>query len=249
MGDVTVYFGGICTHIRTPNTPQGVAHRVVLVNGVVNTTINEHAIASHVAAVEFSADDLLSASNIRLPEPIDGKISWQVGGARLTIANASPVGLSYSSNWSTCIPSLTQLTPNAGSLSAQVVDASDQLLASCYFDVNDGVFNAGTDNSRAAIAVLQCAVDGDDPVISAESFVWGSGSFTLRSGAAVHVTNFGSGPGKDSAYDFLLHYRVLQSIPPDARVPLGTGGCPPLNVQLVPKPLDVGPGCSNSAYP
>ena len=247
MGDLTIYFGGICTHVVAPYTPEGVAHRVVLVNGVMQTMINGYLIASHVATLDFSADDLLS-STLRMPEPISGRISWQVGGVHLTVANASGP-LSYSPNWSTCIPSLTHLTPNAGALSTQVVDAEDQLLASCYFDVNNGTFDAGVDSSQSAIAVLRCTVDDDSPVVSAESFVWGNGTFTLRSGAAVHVTNLGSGATADGPNDFLLHYRVLESIPADARVPYTTGGCSRLSVEVVTKNVDAGPGCSNSNYP
>jgi hypothetical protein len=253
MGSLTTHFVGLCTHIQAPLIT-GVPHRCVLVNGVIPSNINDHALATHVATLSMQAGDIISSeTTLRLPPANESNIVvWQIDGASLKISNSLPIppnGLNYMPPYFGCIPSLTALTPGLGPLSSSMINDGDQLQASCYFDVDSGTFDAGATLANSAMAVLTSEVSGDSAIITATSFVWGTGTITIKSGAEIHVTNFGVGPNADSSFDFLLQYRVFHSLPSNAGVPNLLGGCVPITAAWGGYPDDAGPGCSNSNYP
>jgi len=252
MGSLTTHFVGLCTHIQAPLVT-GVPHRCVLVNAMIPSVINSQALATHMATLSMQASDIIpSGTTLRLPPPNEtDTVVWQIDGATLQISNSlaiPPNGLNYTPTYFGCIPSLTALTPGLGPLSSPMVNGGDPLQASCYFDVDNGTFDAGATPARSAMAILTSEVSGDSATITASSFVWGTGTITIKSGAEIHVTNFGVGPNSDSPFDFLLQYRVFQSLPLNAGVP-SLGGCSPITPAWGGYPADAGPGCSNSNYP
>jgi hypothetical protein len=252
MAGLTTYFYGICAHVRKQDLT-GVPHRVVLVNGMMQSMINKQTIPSHIAMLHFSAADVVDTT-LTLPPPDErGFIALQLGGAVLTISNdvaVEPKGLNYDTSYSV-IPSLTALTPDCPPASPEVIDGRNPTLASCYFNVNHGTFYGELADGGAAVAKLVSVLDGPNAVINAGSFVWGTGTITLKGDSELFVSNLGAGVASDSDSDFLLQYRILVMIPPNAGVPPPTTVLAPTTARLHPPSTgnDVGPGCSNTNYP
>jgi hypothetical protein len=117
-----------------------------------------------------------------------------------------------------------------------------------HFDAA-GKFWGGVDEHGASVACLDVVTDGD-PVLRLLHFR-GNGiprDITLPDGAMIQLENVGPGSGKgDADHDFLLNFKIAQSIPVDARWPTD-----PMTCQRIAVPFSgntVGPGCSNSNYP
>lgn len=239
MGNLTVYFVGVCTHLRE-FTSRETEHRVVLINAREGKEINGRKIVRHDATLRY-----LDPQGTPQHEPLNG--------VRITIKNPSTTGLVYDKSFFTCIPRLTAYAPNVMSLSLDVAKGHDPNLAAAYFDVTAGRFIAGADSNDASVAVLNIPTDGD-PILSIEHFpTHPAGAITkeipLPPNAHIQLENVGPGRAQgDGPHDFLLNLLVAQVIPPDATWPTTRADCK-LDV-AVPFPSNtVDPGCSNSNYP
>jgi hypothetical protein len=252
MGEITVYFIGICTHMQWPEELGGrprFLHRVVLVNGVEPRLINERPIPGHHATLRIAADDLVVArTHAQASE--DEIITWKLSGTTIEIANATGK-LSYDASYECCIPHLKALTPDLPPPSTSVVVDAQPHEASCYFEVNAGLMRAGLVASGAAVAVLTVTTKDDFPILRLSGFSGGEPQdIVLRSGARIAVSNVAQ-THYDEDNDFLLHYKTAEYIPANARVPIEAARCcTPLPQERVIDPqMDVGPGCSNSNFP
>jgi len=234
MGELTIYFVGICTHVE--NQIEGVPHRVVLVHEEKSVVINRHTIHSHMPGIQLRPRDVLAGS---LPSSVLRQV--------LHVANARGDAPSYDSLYRSAIPSLGELAGGRLKLDERVVTAKEHP-ATMYFDVKHGRFSACRVPHEASGAVLRIETEGDPQLIltpmdgDREAV-----KIDLRSGAVVTIHNGAFGAQDHVDADFLLHYKIMERIPSRARFPrkpMGEGLpiLPDLEVEL-------GPGCSNSNYP
>jgi len=239
MGNLTVYFAGVCTHLRE-FTSRETEHRVVLINAREGKEINGRKIVGHEATLRY-----LDPQGTPQHEPLNG--------VRITIKNPSHTGIVYDKSFFTCIPRLTTHAPKVMSLSLDVAKGHDPNLVAAYFDIPAGRLIAGADSNDASVAVLNIATDGD-PILSIEHFPThpaGPRTTELLLPPNAHIQLENVGPGRaqgDGPHDFLLNLLVAQVIPPDATWPTTRADCK-LDVALPFPSNTVDPGCSNSNYP
>jgi hypothetical protein len=246
MGTLTVYFVGICTHLRE-FTSREVEHRVVLINGRGGKTINGNEIVGHEASLRY-----LDA---------DGKPQKEsLNGVHITV-NAVDPKVVYDRSFFTCIPRLTAFAPSLPSLGMDAAQGRDANLAAAYFDAA-GRFVAGADANDASVAVLN-VVTQDPPTLTLANFDGTSRPpIELPDGAEIQIENVGPGKGGgDQTHDFLLNFLVAQNIPTDASWPTKRAHCYvcrtssdptsscKLDVRLPFPGNTVDVGCSNSNYP
>lgn len=252
MGTITIYFIGICTHMReVVSALPGLRHRTVLVNGRVPREINGNPVPSHVPRLCIAPSDLMVNGVGAKDTCPEGLLEWDLRGARVEIANAVGEEVHYEDSYDCCIPHLAVLTPDLPPPSKEVVLAGDPDKASCYFDASSGVFSAGYVANGAATAVLKVETR-DMPIVRVHKFGGAdTDEFRLRDGAEIALTNVGAELGEDDSNDFLLHYETAQSIPANAGIPMNIAPCcKKLAPSYVINPkLSVGPGCSNSDFP
>ena len=231
MGNLRVFFVGICSHLRE-NTSRETEHRVVMINAAQDQEINGHKILAHEAKLRVPAEKPRSL-------PLDG--------VRLRVLNASSPDVAYTDSFFTCIPRATSFAPNLPALAPEVVRGRDPELVAAYFDAA-GRFSAGVDANGASVAILDVATVGD-PILWIESFRDAHiEDIHLPNGAAIQIENLGPGADGDADHDFLLNFKIARSIPADAAWPTAPAGCG-LGVELPFPSNTVGPGCSNSNYP
>lgn len=239
MSSATVYFVGICTHLRE-YTSREIEHRVVLVNARDGKEINEKKIVGHEASLRY-----LDAGGTHQRERLEG--------VRISIRNASTAGVIYTDSFFSCIPRVTAYAPGIKSLAPEVAKGHDPNLVAAYFDVAAGRFIGGADPHGAAVAVMNVSTDGD-PILVIENFPGHAGGkatreIVLPADAHIQIENVGPGRAQgDGPHDFLLNFLIAQSIPQDATWPTTRAGCK-LDVTLPFPSNTVDPGCSNSNYP
>lgn len=252
MGEITVFFIGICTHMQWPEqfgAEPGFRHRVVLVNGSEPRLINDKAIPAHRATLSIAADDLVVARAHAKADP-DQIIEWNLGGATIEIANATGA-LTYDASYECCVPHLKVLTPDLPPPSTQVVTDALPLEASCYFEVTSGVMGAGLVANGAAVSVLTVTTTDEFPIVRLRGFEGEAAQdVPLRNGARIALSNVAHGH-YDEDDDFLLHYKTAEYVPKNARVPGEPARCCGALPQerIINPELNVGPGCSNSNFP
>lgn len=230
---LTVNFTGICTHITSDTQ-----HRVVLVHAEDGASINSAKIPPHVPLLRINPDDILNVDGWLYglqPTPRDGM--WIMRGVQLHLDGIVDAVYTHEPSYAD-VPRLKSLTPTAPLLSDDVVKNGQ---AACYFDITGGHLSASKTKHGAVSTVLSVATT-DKPALGVRCF-WNdtSRSISLRPGASIHIEHTGVTLG-DSDLDFLLHYRVLTSIPPNAAVP-------PSTKTQDRDPGDITSGCSNSQYP
>lgn len=252
MGEITVYFVGICTFMQdVEGSASGLRRRVVLVNARIPQKINDTAIPPHIPTLRIAAGDL-EVNGVTPTTSGSCVLEWELHGSKIEIANA--VGnLEHDESFECCIPHLKALTPDLGEPSPSVVLGAESEEASCYFDLTAGQLSAGLISEGAAVSVLQVRTAGD-PVLRVQRFrTEQAQEFHLRSGTHIAIMNVGrEGIAGDDATDFLLHYNVAESIPENAAVPTTPATCckPLVPSYIVPSgQLGVGPGCSNASFP
>ena len=253
MGEITIYFVGICTFMQdVEGALPGFSRRVVLVNARVPRVINGYAIPPHIPSLRIAANDLV----------VDGEpprtrtatiLEWELHGCRLEVADAIRK-LEHDASFECCIPHLKKLTPDLGPPSAAMVIAAEPQRASCYFELTAGTLSAGLIANGAAVTALNVRTSTESPVLRLRRFHTGEPQeFQLRSGAEVAIMNVGAeGEKSDGDSDFLLHYEVAEHIPPDAVIPQSPAPCCSKLQQsyIIPNGgLGIGPGCSNSNFP
>lgn len=234
MGQLTIYFYGVCTHFNRAKSVTALPHRVVLVEASKGARIHKKRIPPHEA--------VLCAGRVREP----------LTGATVTVENVTSP-LAYDSSYGNCIPSLSVLTPEPLAANLDVTMAEDRTRAAAHVDIHGGTFYGGTtrlpDGSPGAATawvVMQTATDR--PTLIIDPFGPEDGKrIELENDAKVLIAHVGV-EGRDSEYDFLLHLKIAKKMPRTMRVP-GASRCPPVDVPYCDDVTTVGPGCSNSNYP
>jgi len=229
---VTVTFTGICTHVKIDTF-----HRVVLVHAEDGAHINGAKIPPHVPTLAIDPGDILNVDGwLYGLQPTQRDGVWVLRGVQLSLEGLAEAV--YVDETHTDVPRLKILTPDAPLPSDDVVRNGR---AACYFDIPTGKLSASTTEHGAVSTALTVATT-DKPGLRVKCF-WNQESrlISLRPGAKIHIEHTGVTLG-DSDRDFLLHYRVLASIPADAAVPAKSKIRPDV-------PGTLSSGCSNSAYP
>lgn len=234
MGEITVYFVGICTHLR--EVVDGVPHRVVLVHEEQDVSINGYRIRSHKPYFGLERGEVVSGELPREPRRVV-----------LSIENGAGDPPSYDDDYDCAIFSLQRLVDRVLPLNRGVAIQRAKP-ASVYFDVANGDFTAGLIPGGATAAKLTVETAGN-PVISIAPMDGGNPSLVeLTSGSVLIIQNDAGALSAHHDADFLLHYHIVESIPPDARFPEKPPNCPGLEVFPIPV-NELGAGCSNSNYP
>jgi hypothetical protein len=253
MGEITVYFVGICTFMQDIEKQlPGVRRRVVLVNAREPQVINGITIPPHIPTLRIAASDL-EVNGVAATTENGCVLQWELNGCKLEIVDVEG-GLQHDATFECCVPHLKVLTPDADGISVPVVLAGKPEQSSCYFDLTAGQLSAGLVAAGAAVSVLTVNTQSDSPVLRVQQFrTENIQEFRLRSGAQIALVNVGEeGMAGDDQNDFLLHYKVVESIPANAAVPQQAAPCcnpVPDNYILDGLRLGVGPGCSNSSFP
>ena len=236
MGKLTVFFVGICSHVKDGLSGE-VPHRVVLFNWNQDGVINDRPIKAHRAALRILPEDILGGGD-EVDEPLTG--------VTITVKD-TPHAPAYENDYHTCLPRLSSFVPPGPmELSDEVVRGKNANLIAAYFDA-PGTFTAGRGEKGCAITVMTVQTP-NAPVLQLESFDGAVRTIELNDEARIQVENIEPDqPGIENDWDFLVHFKIFTDIPSDAQVPRDVRGCKP--VVGIPFPATVGPGCSNSAYP
>ena len=219
---VTIQFRGVCTHLTQGTT--GVQHRVVLISEENDVTINGHTVISHQPS--------LHQGSTHFPSP---------KGRRLRIANGIGGAPSYDRTYN-LVPNLAGFAGTAAVVLDPVVTQDGGYPASVYFDVDQGAFSAAPLSEGGAIAAT-VVVQTDGPPRLEFLLFDGSPSGTpdipLSSEVSLVVSNETADLKDHQDADFLLNYLVFVSVPDGVTFPQA----------VIPRPEELGPGCSNSSYP
>jgi len=253
---ISIHFLGICTHVWWP----GMQPRVVLLNATTRITIADQEIEPHVAKLRIAAKDIVDIDGKPWPadslawlgtgEPI---VEWQLDGVRMSIKNGATAEPTQDPEHFHCIPSLQQLVPDVGPPSQAMVEDGDRTLTSCIFYVTCGNVSGGAVRKNGAVFGMLRAETNGQPQLSIAAF--GSTTpriVTLRDDAEVTITNLGATERQDGHFDFYLHYKLAQDMPPLPKAPDGTGDECVVNESSLTWPPGFGSvdaGCSNSNYP
>jgi len=225
MGKLTVSFVGVCVHL-VDNTCVDTEHRVVLINGKTRENINDHWIEPHHAKLKIPGE-----------EPL------HLDGMALSIPNAKDPDVDYDPSFKSCIPRLVHFAPDLPRLSKTMAREKQKDLAAAYFDAAGNFWAAIAEPGGASVAIMEVETNGDPVLRMAPFNANGFTDKTLPDGAEIIVENVGD---DDADYDFLLNYKIAESIPADATWPTERMRC---SSNHKAPPTNVGPGCSNSAYP
>ncbi|MBV9494469.1 MAG: hypothetical protein JOZ54_09500 [Acidobacteria bacterium] len=251
MGEISIYFVGICTFMQDfEDHVPGVRRRVVLVNARRPQVINKTMIPPHIPTLRIAASDL-EVNGVPATSSNGCVLQWELHGCKIEIADA--VGeLQHDKSFECCIPHLKVLTPNAEGIAKSVVLGAESAEASCYFDLTAGELSAGIYANGAAVAVLKVQTQNDSPVLRVKPFRTDDAQeFRLRAGAQIAIMNTGDADALgDDPNDFLLHYKVVENIPQDANIPSGPAPCcGSLPKSYILPSIGLGPGCSNANFP
>lgn len=252
MGEISVYFVGICTFMQDIEKEiSGVRRRVVLVNARAPEVINQTTIPPHIPTLRIAASDL-EVNGVPATTENGCVLQWELHGCKIEIADALG-DLKHDETFECCIPQLKILTPSADGISVPVVLAAEPERSSCYFDLTAGQLSAGLLAGGAAVAVLKARTVSDTPILRIQKFrTEDVQEFRLRSGAQIALMNVGlEGMAGDDPADFLLHYKVLENVPDNAAIPTASAPCcQPLPPSYIVSPqLGLSPGCSNASFP
>ena len=234
MGEITIYFVGICTHLQ--RVVEDVPHRVVLVHEEQDVTINGYKIRSHKPYFMLERGEVVSGELPREPRRVV-----------LSIENGTGDAPSYDDDYDCAVFSLSRLIDRNLPLN-RAVAVERARPASVYFDVDHGDFTAGFISGGATAARLTAETAGN-PAISIAPMDGGATSLVeVTSGSVLIIQNDAGALSAHHDADFLLHYNLTESIPKDAKFPEKPPQCPGLEVFPIPV-NELGPGCSNSNYP
>jgi hypothetical protein len=234
MGEITICFTGICTHLR--NLVEGIPHRVVLIHEEREVTINGVTIHSHEPFLFLGRGSVVSGTLTTSPRRVSIRVMNAIGDAP-----------SYDDDYHCAIFRLQGLTESRLTPSRAVVIEGARP-AGAYFDVERGAFSAASSPRGATAAVLVVQTDGN-PKLSITPMDGGPASkVELTSGSAIAIRNSALAASDHHEGDFLLHYKVFENIPPDTRFPTTPPDCPGLQPLPIPD-IELGPGCSNSDWP
>lgn len=231
---IKIHFVGICTHVTERNE----SHRVVLVRADNGAYLNKKKIAPHIPKLRIDPNDItrIEGEGDGL-EPTDVPGSWIIRGVAFELEGATDQSFARHSTFGD-VPRLE--SPSRPGPASQVVDGEQ---AACYFDLRSGTMRAEQAvPSRAWQAVVDVET-GPEPALKVTRF-WDrkESRFFLKPNASITLEHTGYQRG-DSDFDFLLHYRLLEDVPADAKVPKEE------KAMMKKEPGDISIGCSNSQYP
>jgi hypothetical protein len=233
---IKVQFIGICTHHHELGpSPQ---HRVVLVRADNGAYLNGNCIAPHIPKLRIDPKhvDRIEGFPYGL-EPMGEAGLWRIRGVLFELEGAVGSSVVRDPSFSD-VPRLQtdSARPNA---SHEVIHREE---AACYFDLTAGTIKT-IDTGHDAIATEVTVETDADPALRVTCF-WNRAvsRFRLKQDAVVTIEHTGYQLG-DLDADFLLHFRILETVPADAKIP------PEKKTQRNKVPGDISIGCSNSQYP
>jgi hypothetical protein len=240
MGEITIHFVGICTHLVGVSGTNA-AHRVVLVQRGEDWTVDRYTINPHDPELRLgSAGQSIYGNVVTQFQP---QVTLTIEGATL---DGPPT---YSPSYSCAIPTLGQFAGGPFTLNADVA-FNQGAPASVYFDLHEGqngIFDAVSLSGGANAVRLKMQIGEDAQLVLTP---WDSGSppltVALADGAIVNLCNE-SNPASHQDADFLLHYLVTTINFDQAAFPTAQLLCAEPLEEL--DDWDIGPGCSNSTYP
>lgn len=231
---ITIRFVGICTHITARNDN---SHRVVLVRADNGANIHGAAIPPHIPKLRIDPAEVVGIDGYPHGlEPLGPAGQWNIRGVSFKVEGATGDAVDRHQSFGDVPPLESDSRPGP---SDEVIERGQ---AACYFDLEKGVIHAIQASTGAWETEAIVETDGE-PALRVTCFWNGSVShIRLQPGATVVLEHTGY-LHAESDKDYLLHYRVLQSVPKDAKVPPG-------KKRLATwKPGDISIACSNSQYP
>jgi hypothetical protein len=239
MSTITVRFTGICTHVRFLGEGQNALHRVVLTRADHGAFLNGARIPPHIATLRIDPADIAGIDGYPYGLETLGPVgAWRLCGVTLSLEGGTGT-FTRDPNFD-LVPRLETESKVKPELSSEVTEHGQ---AACYFDLSSGHLSAvePAQKGDAINAVLQVETT-ETPGLRVTCFWNGESSLIrLRPDALIDVEHTGY-PHSESDQDFLLHYRVLVSVPEDAKVP-------PESKSTANPHGDIRVGCSNSQYP
>lgn len=240
MGHVTIQFHGVCVHVRRTqevHLPDGVVHRVVLIDGRHERKVDEHTIAPHIARVEIYGQSPEKGGIPLVSRELDRQHLWIDGAAEGIPAPHAA--------FHCAVPSLRARLPGLVIDPRVIVEGVE---AVGLFDLSGGTITAEIRHEGAGVAIFNSPAS-DGAALRIQSFAGGPAeSIKLPDTAWIVVSNVGGGSGEDHDADFLLNYLVSGFIPRHAPILKGPLPCPLTHRKVAP-PFSIGPGCSNTQYP
>jgi hypothetical protein len=228
---ITVQFTGICTHLQPPGHP---THRVHLVEARNGGWHNERKIPPHIPKLIIDPKYLKSPDqDIPGLERTDKAGTWILRGVYLDLEGTQ--GEPFRQDETCDIPHLK--TDDPGIAISNEVTLNE--MAAAYFDFEHGVLKSAT-VEEAIVGIIE--VEAASPSLHVKCFWSREESWIqLTDDAKIDIVHVGTVHG-DSDHDFLLHYRVFDSVPGDAFEPEKA-------ISKKKNPGDISIGCSNSQYP
>lgn len=229
---ITVQFTGICTHVTPPGHGK---HRVHLVEARNGAYLNEKRIPPHIPKLIIDPKYITSPDqDVPGLERTEHAGTWILRGVSLELTETS--GDAFHQDENCDIPHMS--TEDHSIAVSSEVTLNEQVAA--YFDFEHGVLKS-TKVEEAIVGVVEVETSAT-PALHVKCFWSREDSYIqLKPDAKIDVVHVGTVHG-DSDADFLLHYRVFDSVPEDAFVPKKT-------TSKNKAPGDISIGCSNSQYP
>ena len=170
MGELTVYFIGICTHLQYPMGPQFTPHRAILINSDAQTSATPA--APHHTRVEIWKGNLLLQR-------------CDLNGAAVSIVGALDGTVTYDEHYRCAVPRLLlDGFAESMTLSRRVRQTPDAELVSGLVDLPNARFTAEKLPHGAVVA--KATVEVQEPVqISLQPFAGESEIFEVEDGAFV----------------------------------------------------------------
>jgi hypothetical protein len=232
---IKVRFIGICTHLKTMGSK---THRVVLVRADNGAFLNGAPIPPHIPKLRIDPAHVTGIEGFPYGlDPMGEAGLWQIRGVTFTLEGAIGARVDRDRSFER-VPRLATDTGRPAP-SKEVMQLEQ---AACYFELGSGTIYAA-DAANGAINTEAIVETGDAPALVVTCF-WNrmQSRIRLTPDAVINIEHTGHQRG-DTDNDYLLHFRVLESVPADAKIPHG-----PTGPRIAP-PGDISIGCSNSQYP
>ena len=269
MGQIQIFFGGICIYFEQylPDANPAV-HRMVLLNAnVPEVTLRNGQplpVSPHIARLSASTPFTVSGNPSQMPPPLplgnndDSFLLNGVGAYRIVVSN--PVETQGWTNGACCLPHLQDTLSPGVSLGPPLSSVLNGGEAACYVDFSYGNIVGNTVPSSlglTGIAVATVQTNGN-PILAIMSNNAGPFPALLTfnsANAVISITNKGDLSGstsRDIKDDFYLNFKICETLPTQQEITIPTTvRCPLLNGPLPPvfPHFEVGPGCSNTNFP
>lgn len=277
MGQITIFFGGVCVFFEgysevLPVQPNPPIRRMVLVNADISSlkfgdfpaqTVYPHS-ALFTPSSAFTVIDGTFALPPRIPLTDDYDLN--IGGV-YTITVDNPLVTPWVDN-AACLPHLRDGLPPGVDLGPPSLEVLRDGQAACYVDFRYGTITGNSievhppvppahrkhvESHRMGIAVVTVPTDGRPRLrFTTPDPVFNSTLLFADDDAVVSITNKPQVPSTDDPHDFLLNYITCETaFNPDEISPPAEVVCPLVqgNVPSKIQHMDAGPGCSNTNFP